>query len=363
MHCEAMYVTLEIIMITSKATVSRLLFFLFASLALIGCSKETVEQPKTTAAVDGCEVDRKIVLAGLDWQSVTFHNEVISYILDKGYNCQTDSIPGSTIPLLTGMIKGNVDITMELWRSNLPAAVAEAEKEGKIIDLGVNFPDAVQGWFVPRYLVEGADALAPGLKKVSDLPKYKKLFSDPESPEKGRFYNCILGWACEVVNTRKLKAYNLEEHYTNFRPGTGAALAAAISSSFERKKPFVAYYWGPTWIFGKYDLVMLEEPAYEKEAFANLAKQDPSLPLKGVAYNVDQVTIGVSTGFAKSAPKVVELLKKYRTTNKLVSEALSYMQDNDASAKEAAVQFLRTRSDLWQKWVSVEVAKRIQDTL
>ena len=67
---------------------------------------------------------------------------------------------------------------------------------------------------------------------MRDLARYKHLFRDPEEPAKGRFYNCILGWNCEVVNTNKLKAYGLDGHFTNFRAGTGAALAAAIASNF-----------------------------------------------------------------------------------------------------------------------------------
>ena len=59
----------------------------------------------------------------------------------------------------------------------------------------------------------------------------KALFKDPESPGKGRFYNCPTGWTCEGVNSQKLKAYGLEDSYVNFRTGTGPALDAAISSA------------------------------------------------------------------------------------------------------------------------------------
>ena len=45
---------------------------------------------------------------------------------------------------------------------------------------------------------------------MRDVVRYKYLFRDPEEPAKGRFYKCILGWNCEVVNTNKLKAYGLD---------------------------------------------------------------------------------------------------------------------------------------------------------
>ncbi len=118
------------------------------------------------------------------------------------------------------------------------------------VSLGTNFPDAVQGWYVPRYVIEGDDArgiepIAPELNFVSDLKEHWELFRDPEQPGKGRFYNCILGWSCEEQSTRKLEGYGLDRFYTNFRPGTGAALAAAIASAYERGRPVLALLLGP----------------------------------------------------------------------------------------------------------------------
>ena len=71
----------------------------------------------------------------------------------------------------------------------------------------------------------------------------KSVFADDEEPDKGRFLNCPTGWDCERVNTRLLKVLNLDASYTNFHPGTGAALDAAIASAYQRGKPMVFYYW------------------------------------------------------------------------------------------------------------------------
>ncbi len=313
-----------------------------------------------------CELDRPIVFAGLDWDSARIHNAIAAYILEHGYGCQTDSIPGSTIPLVQGLIRGDLDVMMEVWVDNIKETWDKALATGRVVDLGVNFPDAIQGWFVPRYVIEGDPErgiapMAPDLRSVQDLPRYKSLFTDPESPDKGRFYNCILGWACEVINTKKLEAYGLSDDYTNFRPGTGAALAAAIASAYERGKPILAYYWGPTWVLGKYDLVMLEEPPFTQECWDELNSE--RRPRTACAYPVIKVTVGVSKDFADQAPTLVEFLKRYETSNQLVSELLAFMQDNDAEVEEAAVHFLKNYADVWTQWVPAEVAARVQASL
>jgi len=322
---------------------------------------------QSPAKAVSCDVDRTVMFAGLDWASNAFHTAVARYIAEHGYGCETDELPGSTLPMLQGMARGDIDVTMEIWIDNFKDAWEKAEEAGDVVNLGTNFPDAIQGWFVPRYLQEGdaergIDPMAPDLVHVDDLPAHKDLFRDPEEPDKGRFYNCILGWACEIVNTKKLAVYGLDDDYTNFRPGTGAALSAAIASNYQRGKPFVSYYWGPTWVLGKYDLVMLEEPPYDADDWATLSENDE--PTVATAYPVVEVVVGANKEFAAEAPNLVEFLGKYETSNKLVSDALAFMQDQEgATAQDAALNFLRTRDDVWSAWVPDEVADRVKAAL
>jgi len=323
--------------------------------------------PANEARAAGCDISRPVVFAGLDWDSNAFHTAVARFVLEKGYGCETDVIPGSTLPLLTGMARGDIDVTMEIWEDNITEAWTKAVAAGQVVGLGVNYPDAVQGWFVPRYVQEGDKergiaASAPDLRHVNDLPRYKSLFADPEEPDKGRFYNCILGWACEVVNTKKLAVYDLAGSYTNFRPGTGAALAAAIASNFERGKPFVAYYWGPTWVLGKYDLVMLEEPPYDKATWEKMGSEDN--PDVATAYPVVEVIVGANKKFADSADIVVGFLERYETDNAMISEALAFLQNKPgATAEDAARNFLEERDEVWTQWVPGDVADRVMAAL
>ncbi len=318
------------------------------------------------ALAQACELDRPVVFAGLDWDSNRIHTAIAGHILEHGYGCKTDTIPGSTIPMITGLTRGDLDVIMEVWRDNIPEAWAKALARDAVVELGVNFPDANQGWFVPRYLVEGdaergIEAKAPDLKSVADLSRYKALFRDPEEPDKGRFYNCIAGWQCEVINTRKLKIYGLEAHYTNFRPGTGDALAAAIASAYKRGKPVLAYYWGPTWVLGVYDMIMLEEPPYNEKDWLELKEQNN--PRVATAYPTVEVFVGVNKAFHDRAPALIAFLDKYQTSNALISELLGYMEAHKADEAEAAIHFLKTRPAIWTEWVPDTIRERVEASL
>ena len=116
-------------------------------------------------------------------------------------------------------------------------------------------------------------------------------------------------------------------------------------------------------MLGKFDLVMLEEAPYnEKDWLAMHQDKDPNAP--PVAYPVVEVNVGVNAKFADQAPELVKFLSDYETSNALVSEALAFMQaEEDRTPKDAAIQFLRTREDLWTGWVPADVAARVKAAL
>lgn len=342
--------------------------FHFAGIALAALALTGGFAGKATA--QSCDIDREIKFAGYDWASNSFHVELARFILEKGYGCRTVAVPGTTLPLLNALGRGDVDVNMELWKDNVVKIWAKMVKADRAVETaGVSIEGATQGWFVPRYMVEGnaargIRASAPGLKKVSDLPRYKHLFRDPEQPAKGRFYNCKLGWTCEAVNTKKLAAYGLTRHYTNFKPGSGGALAAAIASAFKRGKPIVFYYWGPTWVLGKYDAVMLEEPAFERAKWDKLDKAKSGKGLQAVAYPSIRVSIALNAKFAKSAPSIVAFLDRYRMRDAMVSAALVMMRETkDRTGRKAALAFLRKHPEVWTKWLPAGIAGRVKAAL
>lgn len=313
-----------------------------------------------------CEVDRPIIFAGLDWDSNSVHTEIARFIFEKGYGCSTDIIPGTTVPLLNGQIRGDIDVTMEMWRDNVIEIYDPALEAGKVVDLGVNYPDAIQGWYVPNYVIEGEDAPAAGLSSVEDLVRFKEVFTDPEEPDMGRFYNGVAGWGAEGVSTKKLYAYGLADDYVNFRAGSGSALVGAIESSLLRKRPILFYYWGPTWLLGKVgdQVTMLEEPTFDKEIWDALqAETDPEAVTAATAFPVIEVTISAHPDFVAKAPELTKFLREYETTGDQVSQLLAWMQDNDGSPEEAALHFLRENTDQWQAWVPQAVAERVEAAL
>ena len=189
----------------------------------------------SVGAVSATEKTTPIHFGDITWESGSFITEVLRLIVEKGYGYPTDTLPGSTVSLEVALAKNDIQVIGEEWAGRSPAWV-KAEAEGKVFGLGDTVKGATEGWWVPEYVIKGdpergIKPLAPELKSVADLPRYKDVFRDPEDPSRGRFLNSPTGWTSEIVNSQKLKAYALNDSFVNFRTGSGAALDATSAKT------------------------------------------------------------------------------------------------------------------------------------
>ena len=314
------------------------------------------------AVADDCNgIRREIVFAGLNWPSAQLQNHIAGQILQAGFGCEYTDIPGSTIPMVQGLVRGDIDINMEIWFNTAPEMYFEAADAGDVLDLGMSMDGAGEfSFLVPRYVIEGdaergIKAMAPDLKSITDLPRYAEVFQDPEEPDKGRYYNCVIGWQCELVNNDKMATYGLDEHFTNFKPGTGAALAASLVGAYEKGEPWLGYYWSPTWVLGKYDMVVLEEPAYSDDCWVDGDR--------GCAFPTSVLHVALSKEFSEMASgDIVDFLDAYAITLRQLAPYLQ-MMSNDVDAIDAATGFLKEEADVWTAWVSDDVAARVKAAL
>jgi len=318
---------------------------------------EPTSQPTAEPTAEPTEepVEKEsIVFADVGWDSVLAHNQIAAFILENGYGYpESEFIPGETIPLFAGMERGDIDVTMEVWRENSQEAYDKAMAAGTIVDLGDNFWDNWQGWLVPAYMIE--DGLLPEGISIDDMPDYWELFVDPEDNTKGVFYSCPAGWECEKINEAKMAAYGLDEYYNVLPPGSGAALVASMVAAYEKHEPWFGYYWEPTPALGQYDMTHVAEPAYDEAIWnENYACDYPAV----------HVNVVVNKEFYDSVdPAVIEFLTAYSTTTTQNNKMLAYMSDNDASYEEAAIYYLREYEDVWTTWVPDDIAGKVKAAL
>lgn len=304
-----------------------------------------------------------IHFGAIGWESGAFTTEILRVIAEHGYGYATDTLPGSTVSMEVALARNDLQVIAEEWAGRSPAWV-KAEQAGQVFALGDTVKNAEEGWWVPTYVIKGDPArglkpLAPELRSVDDLKRYPQVFRDPESPDKGRFLNSPSGWTSETVNSQKLKAYGLDGLYNNFRSGSGAALDAEIASSIRRGQPVLFYYWSPSPLIGRYDLVRLAEPAYDAKAWATLMDAKNPNP-QGSQSLPAKLSIGVSKAFRESYPDLVAVFEKVDLPIDRLNKALAQMNETRQPPREAAKAFLRANPDVWKPWLPAEHAAKVE---
>ena len=328
--------------------------FFISTLSLVG-----------TSANAAC----KVRLGDFDWSSANIHTAISAFILEKGYGCEVAVTKGSTTPIMAAHYDGQLDVITEVWYDNIIANYEPYVENGTIKNIGVNTPDSQQAFYVDKTTADKYN-----LKSVEDMkdPKIAALFKDPENPSKGRMTSCISGWTCYTVNLVKQKEYGLDAFYTNFDPGSGGALDAAIAGAFAKKKPIFTYYWAPTGLMGKVDLVRLTEPKFVKKCWDDMSAvvekikaEGPEAYTKSCAceYRDMALTKSVLTKWAAAHPAETKFLSKYSIPTATVNRMLAFYEDeSDGDMELTAKEYLKNES-AWTKWVPADVAKKVKAAL
>ena len=352
---------------------SVLLFLVTAMFIFSACQAAAVEGEE---AVEDKEL---ITFADTQWQSLWINNAIAMYIVEHGYGYPTESVTVTTAVMQQSLVDDEVDVIMEVWWSNIEEWWDTERQSGTIVELGEIFESSAQGFYVPRYVIEGdeergIEPMAPDLTSVDDLPKYKDLFADPEDPEKGLITSCVTGWNCAEVIRIKTYAYGLDETFNIVEPGSSGALDAGIAGPYKKGEPVVSYYWEPTWLLGVYDMVLLEEPEYTDECWAEITEisaagvVDDSLagtvPSEaGCSFENIGIPKAVSAGMADRNPDLVEFLDTMFIGTDNLNKISAYMTENEAEVEEAAIWYFENYEDQWRSWLSEDVAEKVATAL
>ena len=308
-----------------------------------------------------CGTDRTIDIAEMTWPSAAALAHIHATILQAGFGCDVEIVTGDTVPTSSSMLtRGTPAVAPELWTSAIEEPWAKGLAAGDVVQLSDAITDGtIEGWFIPRYVQEAH----PELTSAEAVIARPDLFADPEEPNHGRLYSCPPGWACELSTTALFAAFNMDDTWNLFSPGSGGALDASIARAFTREEPILFYYWGPTAILGKYDAVQLDLGEAKPDVYVCNTDPDCDEPAGVTAYPSSPAVVGAAAWLQEEAPAVADYFSKVGLTNAEISELLVYGDENQADAAETAENFLKTKEDLWTGWVSAEVAEKVKASL
>ena len=295
-----------------------------------------------------------IIFGDLNWTSAFVQNRIAQYIVEKGYDYPTEVKFGATLPLFQGLLRGDTNVSMEIWLPNQEAAWEKALADDAVVSVGDSLGTDWQSAFViPAYLQEQY----PELDSIDDLrdARFKQLFATPATGNKARLVSCVIGWSCEEVNAEQIAGYGLLDHVEIINPGDGAAMNADLYGAYEKGEPWLGYQWGTNDPALLLDLVRLAEPPYTEQCW----NRD-----KACAYEESRVIIAIHPDLAESAPEIVAMLRQWGFTAAIYQEVFQWLNANpEASNRDAALWWLESNPELWGAWVTDDARGKIQTAL
>lgn len=313
--------------------------------AILGASALALAIPFAAHAECG-----DVSIAEMNWASASVVTQVEKFLMEQGYGCSVSTVPSDTVPAVTSLSENNEpDTISEMWINSAGDGYKKILAEGRIQELGdVLDPGGVEGWWIPDYLAEAHP----------ELTTIEGVLANPELVG-GQFNNCPDGWGCRIMNDNLLPAYGVEEAGIEvFNHGSGETLATSLASAYEAQEPWFGYYWAPTALLGKYNMVQVDMGPFNEEAHAANQNQDTETPGKS-AFPAAAVKTVITSDFAAREPEVAEFLSKVTFDVDTMNGVLAWMDENGASSEEGAVYFLTTQKDAWADWLNDDARAKL----
>ncbi|EOD78880.1 L-proline glycine betaine binding ABC transporter protein ProX [Grimontia indica] len=309
------------------------------------------------ASADECG---DVTIADMNWNSATLMAHVDQFILENGYGCNAELVPGDTMPTGVSMTeKGEPDIAPEFWSNSHKEMLQKGVDAKKLRFAGPAFAEGgEEGFWIPKYMVDKN----PELATIEGIKANAKLFPHPEDDSKSGFMTCPAGWTCQITAGHLFDALGLEEAgFEMIDPGSGAALAGSIARANDRENAWFGYYWSPTPVLGRYDMVKVDfgVPADSAHYESCITQADCTDP-KVTAYPPSAVNTITTESFATESPAAYNYISNRAYSNADMSAMMAWMEENQADGEIAAFEFLESYPQVWTQWVPADVAEKVK---
>jgi glycine betaine/proline transport system substrate-binding protein len=275
-------------------------------------------------------------LAVNPWVGYAANAAVIGYVAKKDLGCKVTKKDLKEEVAWQGFGSGEVDAVVENWgHEDLKKKYIEGQKTG--VEAGSTGVKGIIGWYVPPWMA----VKYPDITDWKNLNKYASMFKTSESGGKGQLLD---GDPSYVTNDEAL-VKNLKLDFKVVQGGSETALIQAFRQAEAQKKPLIAYFYEPQWLFNELKLVRVHLPAYKAGCDADPEKVACDYP----PYDLDKV---VSKKFADSGSPAYNLVKNFQWTNDDQNQVATYIAQDKMTPEDAGKKWVeanRAKVDVWLK--------------
>ncbi len=274
-------------------------------------TKHTILSVLAAGSVAASAVGQTVKIAYPNWADGIAMTNLAAAILEEemGYDVElTQADPGV---IYAAVADGDQDVFLDAW---LPYTHSHYwDQYGDSLEnLGTTYGYGVTGLVVPAYV--RIDSIEE-LNSIAGELDYKIIGIDTGAGITGNTDIAIDEYDLDLVQVN------------SSAPVMTAALAQAIADG----DPIVVTGWKPHWMFGRFDLKVLEDP-------------------RGV-YPIDGIRKVARPGFTADMPEVADFLKNFSMTEEQLLSLMLAIDESDDDAYDVASDWARDNGPLVESWI------------
>ncbi len=286
-----------------------------------------------------------VIIAGLNWSGAIAIANVMKYVLNEKLG-----IPAEIEPLIppvawSAMDRGTADIYPDIWIPNQKNPVKKYVEIRKTVTLVKSYVNATQG----IYMLSKVAGMS-GIKSVFDLKGKEKMF-DMNGNGTGEMWIGPYNWETSYINKSKIREYGLEFESVEFEQWI---FLAVLKEALRKEKPLVFYYWEPDWPIAVYDLLRLEEPAFDPEKWVMPGRDNKEIHIR-CAYPPATVYVGVSRQLKRRLPRAYKFFMNWHIPIDEVSRMVAEIEQVPGNPRKDPVwvvkEWVKKHPGILQDWL------------
>ncbi|GAA0415476.1 glycine betaine ABC transporter substrate-binding protein [Cocleimonas flava] len=306
----------------------------------------------TTVGVFAQEV---VKVAEPNWASGRAMAGLIKVVIEDKLGGKVELVPGTNAVIFKAMDrgKGEIDVHPDVWLPNQANFTDEYVDQNKTVVLSENGYEGFSAFCAPREF-----ATKNKIKTVFDLatPEIAKLM-DRDGDGMGDIWIGAPGWASTKINAVKVRDYGITNFYKPSEVEEEVA-TASIANALKKGEGYVFYCYAPHYNWFVFDMVRLEEPAYDPEKYdMKQPAEDPKWFENSKVETGDKpkdIHVAYSKTLESRTPSIARFLKKIKVDTDLVNRFTNEIVVKKRPSEEVAREWIAANSDRVDGWLGLK---------
>ncbi len=255
---------------------------------------------------------REVRIGYVSWAEGVAMTFLTKAVLEEKLGCNVSLTMADPAPIFTSLAGGDLDYFLDAW---LPVTHQQYMDEyGETLsDLGLLYEGARIGLVVPAYV---------NIKSLPELADNADVFQQ-------RITGIDSGAGIMQATSKALQEYDLP---MSLVASSGAAMTASLKSAIQENRPIVVTGWKPHWMFARWNLRFLEDPA----------------EVYGAAENIHALG---RPGVARDLPDVTAFIRNMRFTDQQIGSLIDAVAHGGGDRLAAASEWMQEHETLVENWL------------